>query len=455
MSRRIVIPACAGMTVSSIKVEFAVIMMNSHKTGLKTCSWRSTLSLLDHLRQYTHWYLLFAVMLLAFLVYFWFEWRTFAHFVEAIDHDSQFMQDFVGHYYPMSRQILQVPAPVSGYYYTSFFALLLAPIGTLTLVPAMVIWGGIQFACLVALCIVSARGLLKLPPLGVVLFVGLCVTSFPILHNLKWGQVSALITVCVIAAFLSSNENKRVLAGILLAFAAVIKFYPSFFIVYFVLKRDVRTCVAFGLAAFIFYLAFPATVLGLTNWFEFEKATSIAINNAAWVSHDVNSQYIVHVGLRWVAIIFDRSASDALAQVLTIVGYVIVLSCIAMVWLLQRRVSCEKHGLPMIAIFLSIPFVIKTSWPHYFVYLPLCQAAVLSYCASSFRTSGLCVKALSAFPILSMLLSSVFLFNLFPDWSVYNSYGMLFLANALLLIAMYAISAMQLDDRAMKQGCSV
>jgi hypothetical protein len=425
--------------------------MNSRKTLPKNRAWRATLRLLDLARQEIHWYLLLAAMLLGILVYFWFEWRTFAHFVTAMDHGSQFMEDFTTYYYPMSRVIFRVPRHIFGYTYTAFYALLLSPIGTLQIVPAMGIWLLVQFVCLVAMCILSARGLLGLPRLGVVLFVGLCVTSFPILHNIKWGQVSTLITVCVLAAFMSFNENKRILAGVLLAFAAAIKLYPSIFIVYFALKRDIRTCVTFGLTAFVLYVAFPAAVLGPAKWFEFEKASG-APNNAQWVSQDVNSQYIVHVGLRLFAVIFNQAGGAVLEQALTILGYAFALSCIAMVWLLQRSASSEKHGLPVVAIFLSIPFWIRTSWPHYFVYLPFCQAAVLSYCISSFRASGLARKALSGLPVLSMVLSSVFLFNLFPDWRVYNSYGMLFLANALLLIAMMAISVLHPGDCSVAQA---
>lgn len=397
---------------------------------------------MNHPRQYADWRLLLVALLLAISVYYWIEWRTFTNFVEAIDHSSQFMLDFAGHYYPMGRQILHVPTPVFGYYYTSFFALLLVPVCLLSLPSAMVVWGVIQFVCLAALCIVPARGLLKMRPTGTVLYAGLCATSYPVLHNIKWGQVSVLLTVCVIAAFLAYNKNKSILAGILLAFAAAIKLYPSFFIVYFILKRDVRACAAFVLAALVFYLVIPATVLGFSNWLGFEKAVSTAIMNAGWVSSDVNSQFFAHVGLRWFAIIFERDAGSAFAQALTIAGYGIALSCIAMVWFLQRRESSEKHGLSMVVIFLSIPFVLKTSWPHYFVYLPLCQAAVFSYYASCFRVSGLCGKALSALPVLSMLLSSVFLFNLFPGWGIYNSYGMLFLSNMLLLVAVYATVVM-------------
>ncbi len=426
--------------------------MKSHNTKPKNKKQRSTLKLLDHLRRYARWYLLLGVMHLAVFVYYWLEWHTFANSVAAIDRYSNFMQDFASHYYPMSQRILQVATPVPAYYYTAFFALILAPIGTLTLPSAMIVWGAIQFACLVALCIVSGRGLLRLPPLGMVLYAGLYITSYPILNNIRWGQVSTPITLCVIAAFVAANKNRRVLAGTLLAFAAAIKLYPALFIVYFALKRDVRTCVAFGMAALLFYFAFPVTVLGFSNWLQFEKATSFAVSSVWWIPHDVNSQYVVHVGLRWFQMVFGRAAGDVTAQVVTIVGYVIALSCIAMAWLLQRRRSCEKYGLAMVALFLSIPFVVKTSWPHYFAYLPFCQIAMFSYHASSFRTASLRGKALCALPLLSMLLSSVFLFNMFAGWGPYNLCGMLFLANLLLLVAVYATVAKRHSGSAVKRA---
>jgi hypothetical protein len=108
----------------------------------------------------------------------------------------------------------------------------------------------------------------------------------------------------------------------------------------------------------------------------------------------------------------------------------------------------------MVTIFLAIPFVIETSWPHYFVYLPLCQAAVFCYYASYFRSSNLRAKALITLPVSSMLLSSIFLFNLFPNWEIYNSYGVLFIANLLLLVAVFASIVIRPDDPILKQDGS-
>jgi hypothetical protein len=381
-------------------------------------------------------------LILAVLGYYWFEWRTFSNFVEAIDHHPTFMQDFAGHYYPMSRQILQNPQPVSGYFYPSFFALILVPISTFALPTALTIWAVIQFLCLVAFCVYFTHTH-KLPPLGAILFVGLCITSFPILHNIKWGQVSTMILLCTVVAFFESKQNKSILSGILLGVATAIKFYPAYFLVYFILKRNIRLCVSFGLSVLLFYFVLPATVIGLNNWVEFEKTANSSILGVDWVTNDVNSQYITHVGLRLMAKIFGNTPTENIGVLLAMVGYSIVLLSIVVVWFLQKTDMKEKFMLSLVVLFCMTPFLLRTSWPHYFVYLPFCQATLLGYWVTYCHQGNRWRKVLFVFPISSMLLSSIFVFNFFPHWSTYNEYGVLFWANLLVLVGVYSITAQQ------------
>ncbi|MBL8090494.1 MAG: DUF2029 domain-containing protein [Anaerolineales bacterium] len=388
-----------------------------------------------------HWVWIFVLTQSFIFAYYWFEWRTLENFVLAIDHNKNFLQDFIAHYYPMGKQILQSPTPVSGYFYTSFFALLLIPISVQTLPVAMIVWITIQIACLIIFGIVSARGLLKLSPLSLVIYFALLITSFPVLHNFKWGQVSLLIMVCVLSAFLLYKKDKKILAAILLGIATSIKLYPAYFAIYFILKRDIRASISFGLSAFMFYFFLPATTIGLSNWLQFEKATNEAITSTGWIARDVNSQYITHVGSRWFEIIFNRPASESTTQALVIIGYILALSCIALVWLLQKNDSPENLTLSLITLFLIPPFILKTSWPHYFIYLPFCQIAILYYFSSTNHLSSTFNKLLYFLPILSIAFSSIFVFNLFDGWFIYNQYGMLFLANLFLFFAILARTA--------------
>ena len=385
----------------------------------------------------THGILLFVALTLAIWGYYWFEWRTFQGFVEAIDHHPQFMQDFVGFYYPMGKQLLQVPAPAGGYFYSSFFAVLLVPIGALTLPSAMKVWGSIQVLGFVAICLIPARGLLKLSGRSTILFMALCATSYPLLNNLKWGQVSVFVTVCIAGAVVAADNRRSVLAGILLALAAAIKFYPAVFVVYFLLRRDVRACVSFALAACIFYVVVPASVLGFSNWLRFETTILDMLGRAGLAARDTNSQYLMRVVQRWLGGLIPVTTGGPFARGLVWLGYAIAASAFAMAWVLQRRDRCSGRELSAVAIFVTIPFLVKTSWPHYFAYLPMCQAAVLSHAYSHVGLSRHSGKVLMALSVLSMALSSTFLLNCFTSWEPYNSSGMLFLSNFALLMAVY------------------
>lgn len=379
------------------------------------------------------WWLLLPVLLAVVLGYYRLQWPTFMAFVEAVDHDAMFMPDFVHHYYPMSSRILSERVPVPRYYYTSFFALLTSPLGLLERAPAMTVWLLGQLIGLALLIAVSAR-LLRLSPRGTTLLVVLHVTSYPVLHNFKWGQVSYLITACAMAAFVLTRQGRRVLAGATLAFAAAVKFYPALFLAPFVVRREWRVLAAFVLAALLFYAGLPAAVLGPGDWWRFERAASLARVEAQWFAYDVNSHYLVHVGSRWYTIISSQPAPSAFLVALRIVGYLVALGCLALLWRLRRDWRDER-GLSLVPVFLCLPFILKTSWPHYFVCLPFCQAALLTAGLGRVRCGEAGARLLTVLPVVSIALSSVVVFNFFPTWGTYNTCGVLFFANLLLVIA--------------------
>lgn len=384
-------------------------------------------------------YLPHAVVFVLTMLYFWYEWRTFSEFVIAIDRGSQFLQDFTDYYYPMSRQLVHNPVPITGYFYSSFFAIILFPIGMLPLPVAQIVWGVLQGFSLFALLYLSLRYWVKIPLPGSALYLFLFITSYPILNNFKWGQLSVLITLGILAVAQFVEKNRPIAAGVLLAFITAIKFYPAFFVIFFLVRRDFRALTAFAISLLIFYIVIPMSVLGLSDWLEFEKLAASEIIGAGWVARDVNSQYVGHVGLRWFEIIFHRTGGDVIRDVFIITGYALAFSCIFMAWMHYKHRQRESYTIFVAAIFLCLPFILNTSWPHYFAYLPFCQSTFLANTIIDFQSSSLARKALLALPILSTLISSVFFFNLFPDWSAYNYYGMLLLSNLLLLPALYNI----------------
>ena len=121
-----------------------------------------------------------------------------------------------------------------------------------------------------------------------------------------------------------------------------------------------------------------------------------------------------------------------------VIGLLVLLWNIRLIRVIQRARIPGEMLLSAITLFLSIPFILSTSWPHYFVFLPFCQAALYIQIRSLHRNMQ--YNLIPALLIsLSVILSSVFILDLFSGIMVYYEVGMLFLSNLLLLSALYLI----------------
>ena len=101
-----------------------------------------------------------------------------------------------------------------------------------------------------------------------------------------------------------------------------------------------------------------------------------------------------------------------------------------LIWLKTAR-SMEWS---FVLLFLSLPFLVATSWPHYLVYPPFCQLFLFSVLFDRSQELKKPVSILMATGLsLSVVASSVFVLQLVGGWSVHNGAGFLFLANAVLI----------------------
>jgi hypothetical protein len=374
------------------------------------------------------------------LYYVW-VWRSVEGFLLATDHIPRFFEDFRLHFFPMGREFLRLHHPTYGYFYSAFFALLLVPIGQLSYEAAAVAWGIIQVLAFAGVCLLPLWRLTPMSRPGATLYLAVCLSSFPAVHNFRWGQVGMILTLAALAAFHVAMRRRSVLAGTLLAFATCIKYYTGLLVMFFLIGRDIRALVSFVVSAAVFFVLLPSLVLGWEGWIAFQLAAANNLADADWVRQSYASQYFVHIALRWLGFPPLQGESASLAAVLiSLVAVAVVALNFGAGELLRRRRHADGVALTASLLFLSFPFLLKTSWPHYFVYLPFCQAAV--FCAlRRYRTvsPGL-AWGLAVLPLLSIGLSSVFVFNLFEDHSAYYGSGCLFLANTLLIPAIYVLS---------------
>ena len=107
------------------------------------------------------WIALVGLLPLGIWGYYHSTWHTFGNYVAAMDHDTGFLVDFVRYYYPTARQIFTTPVPAAGFFYSSFFAMMLATFSWLDLESSAFFWLFLQCA-FILFFVASACSLLNL-----------------------------------------------------------------------------------------------------------------------------------------------------------------------------------------------------------------------------------------------------------------------------------------------------
>ncbi len=373
-----------------------------------------------------------AVCVLALLA----QWPSIEAFVAAIDHGNVPFGDFVFHYYPTARNSIREGAPAGGFFYPAGFAVLLAPLGRAELDTAKALWFAILAASVVWTATWVVRAAAPKQPALAALGTALVLTSVPVLHDFKWGQVSVLIVAAGATAFLLRAKGRQGPAAALLGIAAAIKGYPLVFVGWFFLRRDwrffLRACAACGVTLIVL----PAIVMGPTHALFFQKvATSSVLGAADGVLYDFNSQFAPAVLARY------HGGWGVAARSITRAGEIGAFAALgiiaALLLLLSRtkaaRISERRELWAFVLLASTVPFWLKTSWTHYFVHLPLAQVLLTSTLIERRRARDLAVLVLLVAP--SVFLSNVLGLRATEGWLPYAESGSPFFANMLVLLA--------------------
>ena len=378
------------------------------------------------------WLLLAAAVVLVAVVYYRVVWGGVANLVVALDHCRELYCDFTRQYYPTGQEILRSGQPSNGYFYSSFFALLLAPFGRMAPEQAVGWWSVVQLVGLLLL-LIPAADFYRQSRAAALLYVALLAFSMPVLHNLKWGQVSTLMTGCVFAALYLNTRGRWRGAAVVLGFAAAIKYYVAVFAWVWLVRRAWRFLIALAVVAAVCWLLLPALALGPDGNWAFYRTVSERMTHAlaTWLPEDINSQYLPSVVGRWLGTTSGRT-------VWQFTGYgLFALNALAVARYLRRQeaswaVDAWAYGL----LFLALPFAINTSWPHYFVYLPFVQVLLwLRLRQADGRAGQWRTRLQWALLIASIILASMPFFQLIGDWRLYSRAGVLFVANLCVLVA--------------------
>lgn len=398
---------------------------------------------------------------LIILGYYRVVWGSFSQFLSAIDVWDEPFADFQRYYYPMGQAVLTGAPPVDGFVYAPPVALILAPFSLLGRESALIVWGMLMVAGIVVYIWLFCR----LVPARLRfqwLFVALLLSSFPILHTFKFGQVTLFSAIALLATLVLVDRGHRLAGASSLALAACFKWHPAAFVAPFAARRDLRFLLWTAIAAGILLLVAPVVLLGSTRTAELYRALWLSYTDFDWVLTSYNTQYFPNVVLRAGEAVGLRVYPLTAAKLLIGLrglAWCAVIANLAVVYLIQRARLARADLWSFHVLFLNIPFLLGTSWPVDLVFLPFAQAllawALLDGGAGplngreepapeahgrGWRAFGLKRAGPAGLLVLvSILLSNIVLFNFIGDRIVYGSLGFVFWADALLLIATYVL----------------
>lgn len=360
-------------------------------------------------------------------------WPTTQAFLEALDHTPYPFWDFQGYYYPQATKILHGEVH-PGYIYPAFLAVMLAPLTALPVEVALWFWGALQVAAIIALWLGTVT-FLRLRPSGALLAAAITVSSFPVLHVLKWGQVGVLISALVVWALIAQRAGRSVMAGVLIALATVLKLYPAIFVLWFLFRRDWRALIGVIAGGVVAGALIPAVVMGPARWVGFELAVQRQMGTIDWQASNMDpgvaqaSQYVVFA--------VTRQFPGAPVSLLRYAGFACALALVVLAYALSRQPRAVRFGLPIVALMMVVPFVVRTSWPHYFSLLAFAQIAVFGYWFARLeagRTPAGPALVAGSTAAVSAVLSWVFLTLSMRNWMAYMGGSYLFWANTILAL---------------------
>lgn len=364
-------------------------------------------------------------VLAAFLVHGFLWSFSLEVFQGSIDFNSSIFEDFIGPYYETARALSEGRAPAPGFLYGPFFGVLLLPLAGLDAMAASWLWLGLQALSIVGI-IHCALGLAGRRIRGAATgptFTFLVLLSFPLVHNLHWGQVGLPLLALVLAAARLQAQGRSASAAWTLGLASAVKFHPAFFLV--TLGVDRRAWVHAILALVTFLFVVPALTLGPQAAIEIYTSSlsglRAAVAPAGGWTDAANSQYFGAVASRWLGM-ESRTAE-------------LILSCTGLAWsganvvLAVRRLRGGDDLGAWALLVVSVPLLVYPSWPHYLVGLPFVQLAAWV------RRPGDHVGRIAV--LASVAISSAPFFRWCGGQEVYGAAGWLLAAHLALLPGLY------------------
>ena len=329
--------------------------------------------------------------------------------VQNLDHCDIAMCDFVRHYIPQANALWEEPiGVVRGWFYPPFLAILLMPLAIFE--EPRWLWLGCNLGALFFLIRLAVHQT-RLP--WWLVAITMCL-SMPVLHALKWGQISLILSSLIMLGVCS---QKRLAWYV--AVAGALKVYPIALGGIFVLEKDWRGLFLVSLLFVVLALLFPGLLLG---W----DATTLMWKHVFAGAREVRG-FAPHGGGQGLYPVLYRLFVDGShtqlpptelprffrlsllgLEVLWGVGVICIVLCTRRMFILSNNRIAR-----LLLLWVALHLLLSPGWHHYAAFLPF----VLLWCWSrgEYFWSGI------GFLI---VLLPVMILGIYPDtYAHYSAFG--------------------------------
>ena len=347
------------------------------------------------------------LLLLCPILFFGLEWPNMV--VQNIDHCDIAMCDFVRHYMPQANALWEDHIDVvRGWFYPPFLAILLMPLSIFE-EPRWVWLGG--NLCALFLMIRLAIQQTRLPwwLVGIVMCL-----SLPVLHALKWGQISLILSALIVLGVCSQKRLAWYVAA-----AGALKVYPIALGGIFLLEKDWKGLFVFALLFVAFAMLFPALLLGLDATILMWRHVFDGAREVRGFAPHGGGQGLYPVLYR---LFFDGSHTQLAATELPRIFRISLLwlevlwgiGVICIIVFTRRRFVLSRDRIArLFVLWVALHLLLSPGWHHYTAFLPF----VLLWCWSrgEYIWSGLG---------LLIILLPVMILGIYPGtYAYYSAFG--------------------------------
>jgi hypothetical protein len=313
--------------------------------------------------------------------------------------ESPYKGDFEHFYYAalaVSRDEDLYASHTRGYIYPPLLATILAPLASLDLRSAQLVWGGFGLAMTglsLWMSVVIARRRLGVPNDLLTTLALLVVTMIlwfePLRQEIEEGQTDTVVCLGLVGALLALDRRPWQV-GILIGLAANVKYQALIVLPYLLFRKRWREAIATGLGTVLFALV-PAITLGWSRNLEYlavafrgvSKLLGVSTTGEAVVTHDIRWEKSISVTSGFARILGDKPG-DAVPVALALVVASIVAGIGRILY--SKRGACLLRGRFMdspapshggivavewsLLITAVLAFSPQTTVRHMFIFLP-------------------------------------------------------------------------------------